>query len=202
MNARPTIATCMDNHDHKSENMTSRPNGHDYSQMIQCSIFSLHNMADIRKNHFYSLAEISLSPAKYSLFQILGFKFFEKIENAATPPFCLSLKSAAIVGVLGGTLLSLLYLLLLLKRHHLATDELDVISYYSYIQALCKEIAYSGLAGVIGASAIGRCSAHELSYFAISGILGPILFLVLMFGVVGLVIGVVRGMERVKYRFL
>jgi hypothetical protein len=156
-------------------------------------------MADVRENHIHSLAEILLSPAKYSIFQILGFKFFETIERADTLPCYLSLKSAAIVGALGGTLLSFLYLVLLFRRRHLSSDELNT-TYFSYIQVLCKEIAYSGLAGVIGASAIGRCSAQELSYFAISGILGPILFLVLMFGVVGLVIGVVWGIERVKYR--
>lgn len=157
-------------------------------------------MADFRENHIHSLTEISLSPAKYSIFQILGFKFFETIERAGTPPFYLSLKSAAIVGALGGTLLSFLYLALLFRTRHLSPDELNTTSYLSYIQVLCKEIAYSGLAGVIGASAIGRCSTHELSYFAISGILGPILFLVLMFGLVGLAIGVVWGIERVRYR--
>ena len=164
------------------------------------STFSFQNMAYIPKHHIHSLAEISLSPAKYSIFQILGFKFFETIERTGIPPFHLSLRSAATVGALGGTLLCLPYLALLFRRRHLASDELKITSYFSYIQVLCKEIAYSGLAGVIGASAIGRSSAHELGYFAISGILGPVLFLVLMFGVVGMAIGVVWAIERVKYR--
>jgi len=222
MNTEHPISACMDTHDRKGSDMTSGPNNVRYSQVSSSplssstvsstegamqrtqtgkhSTFSLHNMADIPKRHIHSLVEISLSPAKYSIFQVLGFKFFERIERAGTPPLYLSLKSAAIVGALGGTLLSFLYLVLLFRRRHLASDELNITSCFSYIQVLCKEIAYSGLAGIIGASAIGRSSAHELGYFAISGILGPVLFLVLMFGVVGMVIGVVWVIERVKYR--
>jgi len=212
----------MDTHDRKGPDMISGLDSVHYSQVYsrplsssmlffterfmqkiqsgKCATFSLQHMANIREDHIHSLAEISLSPAKYSMFQILGFKFFETIEGAATPPCYLSLKSAAIVGALGGTLLSFLYLVLLFRTRHLACEELEITSYFSYIQVLCKEIAYSGLAGVIGASAVGRCSAHELSYFAMSGILGPILFLVLMFGVVGVAIGVVWGIGRIKYR--
>ncbi|KAF8972241.1 hypothetical protein BDZ97DRAFT_1783876 [Flammula alnicola] len=149
---------------------------------------------------FSSFAEASASPAKYAIFQVLGFKFIQATGQFDIP-LCLSgsFGSSAKVGAFGGAVLTLLYLGLLLRRRHLPQEDgSSFSSFSSFVLVLGKEIVYSVLAAIIGASIAGRNSHHELFCFTLAGVLGPIIALMIMVGILALIIGAVWSTGKFK----
>ena len=110
-----------------------------------------------------------------------------------------SLSSSACVGAVGGTVLTLVYFALLLaRRNQNHTDNTAILSFSSYVLLLSKEMTYSAVAAVIGTGANRLYSPHTLSIHVIAGVLGPVLFLLLLFGGLGLVILFARMIEKLK----
>jgi len=130
--------------------------------------------------------EAALSPVKYALFQYLGFLLLLAVNPTISSH--LSPTSSAKIGALGGTLLALLYFVLLLKVTDSKTEEPTGESLAFLLTALVKEMAYSGLAAAIGAVGYGLPQYHYLSVVSTAGVLGPVVFLIVMFGLLGSVL--------------
>lgn len=110
-----------------------------------------------------------------------------------------TLASSARIGAVGGTILTLVYFALLFARKdQIRNESTTILSFSSYALLLSKEMTYSAVAAIIGAVAKGLYSPHTLSTHAIAGILGPILFLLLLFGGLGLVISFIWTIEKFK----
>lgn len=143
----------------------------------------------------YAFAEAASSPAKYSTFQLLGCKALQGFGCLGTTTFF----SSACVGAVGGTILTLLYFALLLTRKdQIHAESTTILSFSSYALLLSKEMTYSAVAAIIGAGTKGLYSPHALSTHVLAGVLGPLLFLFLLFGGLGLVILVVWMTEKFK----
>jgi hypothetical protein len=145
----------------------------------------------------YAFAEAASSPAKYSTFQLLGYKALQKFGCLGTTS--ISSLSSACVGAVGGTVLALLYFALLLARKdQIRTENAAILSFSSYALLLSKEMTYSAVAAIIGTMAKGMYSPHTVWSHVVAGILGPILFLFLLFGGLGLVMSFVWITEKLK----
>ncbi|KDR68585.1 hypothetical protein GALMADRAFT_231233 [Galerina marginata CBS 339.88] len=166
---------------------------------LQTSIYStfwLNDSSDSSNNRNCAFAEAIISPAKYALFQILGYHFLLAAHQLdATPP--LSSFSAAKVGAFGGTALGLFYVFMLFKRRNPPRNDVPYLEPHAF-SMLCKEMACSAVASIIGAYADGFHDHCVLFFLTISGFLGPFIFLVILFGVLGLVIAVVRNIAKLK----
>ncbi|PPQ92574.1 hypothetical protein CVT25_007266 [Psilocybe cyanescens] len=136
----------------------------------------------------YAVAETVLSPAKYALFQFLGYKLIE----ITCPVSNFSSTTSIKVGAWGGAALTLVHIsVILLCRKY---PHNGVANY----QMLCKEMICSAAGSIIGALYSGLNNRQALSTFAIAGFFGPVVFLVILFGILGLAIVVGWTVERVK----
>lgn len=164
---------------------------------IQYSKISIPSWWPVDESHMYAFAEAASSPAKYSTFQLLGYKALQKLGCLGTES--ISSLSSACVGAVGGTVLALLYFALLLARKdQIRTESAAILSFSSYALLLSKEMTYSAVAAIIGAVAKGLYSPHTVWSYAVAGILGPVLFLFLLFGGLGLIMSFVWIIEKFK----
>ena len=164
---------------------------------IQYSKFSFPSWWSVDESHMYAFAEAASSPAKYSTFQLLGYKALQKFGYLGSES--ISSLSSACVGAVGGTVLALLYFALLLARKdQIRAESAANLSFSSYVLLLSKEMTYSAVAAIIGAVAKGLYSPHTVWSCALAGILGPILFLFLLFGGLGLVVLFIWIIEKFK----
>ena len=161
------------------------------------SKFSFPAWWPVDESHLYAFAEAASSPAKYSTFQLLGYKalhVFGYLGGAST-----TFLSSACVGAVGGTVLTLLYFALLLARKdQIQCENTAILSLSSYALLLSKEMTYSAIAAIIGAGAKGLYNPRTLSTHVIAGVLGPILFLLLLFGGLGFAILFIWMIERFR----
>lgn len=170
---------------------------HRIPTFIQYSKFSIPSWWPVDESHMYAFAEAASSPAKYSTFQLLGYKALQNFGYLGTES--ISFLSSACVGAVGGTVLALLYFALLLARKdQIRTESTAILSFSSYAILLSKEMTYSAVAAIIGAVAKGLYSPHTVWSYAVAGILGPILFLFLLFGGLGLVVSFIWIIEKFK----
>ena len=164
---------------------------------IQYSKFTIPSWWPLDESHMYAFAEAASSPAKYSTFQLLGYKALQKFGYLGTGS--ISFLSSACVGAVGGTVLALLYFALLLARKdQIRTESTAILSFSSYALLLSKEMTYSAVAAIIGSWAKGLYSPHTVWSHIVAGFLGPILFLFLLFGGLGLIMSFVWITEKIK----
>lgn len=146
-----------------------------------------------------AVAETIMSPAKYALFAFLGFHLVQTaFLNAPHPD--LSATISAKVGASGGVAFWFLHLsLFLLRRNNHPGDLADDEPLSKYVLLLSKEVVYSAAASIIGALVSGMPrDYHTLSFFAMAGLSGPFVFLVIWFGALGLVMGIAHAVDRLK----
>ncbi|KAF8170437.1 hypothetical protein BJ912DRAFT_137966 [Pholiota molesta] len=142
-------------------------------------------------------AEILASPVKYAIFEVLGYEFIRGFGISSRVSG--SLRSSAIIGALGGGVLTMVHLALSFKYHNTREDYSTLRSLStSLLQALWKETIFSLFAAIIGATLSGVNSSDDLRYTAVAGVVGPILALAVMFGILGVIIGVVWSVERLR----
>ncbi|KAF9556037.1 hypothetical protein CPC08DRAFT_108055 [Agrocybe pediades] len=169
-------------------------------------------------NHFYSIVEAILSPVKYCLFQVLGTQMILLIlgethhAHSVVHKVATSLAEPARIGAVGGIGLAIFYLsqIMLQSRqwHRSPAEPLDdplllpnsdsnlTVTLSAAPWILIKETVYSAVASLIGAYVVGRTEFRDRMLLSIAGALGPIVFLVLMFGLLGILIGVAWALRR------
>ena len=168
-----------------------------FCHSFQYSKFPIPSWWPVDESHMYAFAEAASSPAKYSSFQLLGYKALQKFGYLGTAS--ISSLSSACVGAVGGTVLALLYFALLLARKdQIRTESAAILSFSSYALLLSKEMTYSAIAAIIGAWAKGLYSSHTVWSHVVAGILGPILFLFLLFGGLGFGLSFVCIIEKFR----
>lgn len=149
----------------------------------------------------YAWMEAAISPAKYALFQVLGFYFIRATGHLDVPSnFCAAY--AAKIGCCAGIALGAFYLSLLCRRGHFRLQDVSDLGPLAAFSNLCKEMAYTAIASVIGASVHGLDDRAGLFFLAASGILGPAVFLMILFGVLGMAIAIAWSFERFKHRWV
>ncbi|KAF8808634.1 hypothetical protein BYT27DRAFT_7188599 [Phlegmacium glaucopus] len=196
MNKYHTFPNCMDviiNDSDGSEHLSTKAL---HRRAGLYSSISFPSWWPVDESHIYAFAEAASSPAKYSTFQLLGCK---ALQRFGCLDISTTLSTSARIGAIGGTVLTLIYFALLFARKdQIRTESTTILSFSTYAILLSKEMTYSAVAAIIGAVAKGLYSPHTLSTHAIAGVLGPILFLLLLFGGLGLVVSFVWMIEKFR----
>jgi len=134
---------------------------------------------------------------KYCLFQILGSQFILWTSGPSLLPVDSSTAEFASIGALGGTGLAVFYLLLIIIQRNRFPEDLSSLGTLSAGSSiLLKETVYSAVASIIGAYMRGRTEYHDQLMIGIAGALGPVVFLVLMFGSLGIIIAFAWSSRR------
>ncbi|KAF8910524.1 hypothetical protein CPB84DRAFT_1223246 [Gymnopilus junonius] len=176
-------------------------NARDLSQTIRCCLYSTFSRtsSSLSKVCNHAWAEAVISPAKYALFQVLGFHFI-RATGRLDVPYSITAAYAAKVGCFAGIALGAFYISLLARQRHSRSQDISNLGTSAAFSNLCKEMAYTVIASVIGASLHGLDDPAGLFFLATSGVLGPAVFLMILFGVLGIVIAITWCYGSLKHR--
>ncbi|KAF8150102.1 hypothetical protein B0H34DRAFT_175344 [Crassisporium funariophilum] len=196
MNTYHTLPNCMDIKEADGECLSSKVLQSRSINSGICSTFFPEGWSDMGEANVCAFAEAAISPAKYSIFQVLGCKSLQAIGH---PGISMTISSSARVGAVGGATLALLYFAMLFARKDgIWTENAKSRSYSSYGLLLIKEMAYSGLSAAIGALSSGLNDQRDILLHIIAGFLGTLLFLCLMIVALGLIIWIAWVTEKSK----
>ncbi|KAF9001580.1 hypothetical protein BDQ17DRAFT_1358456 [Cyathus striatus] len=147
----------------------------------------------------FILAEAALSPAKYAIFQIVGYYFF-RAAGYVDP--AITALSTAKVGFIGGSVLAILYLILLLSSGRNREDDSKLETAGEQIRLLGQEMIFSTIAALIGGLVVVDNAKQHLSILVRAGMSGPVLSLVLLCVVLGIILAAIRVVRELQDRWI
>lgn len=153
------------------------------------------------QTHSSAFIESALAPAKYALFQLLGAAVLQVPGYSRSPSYTISAK----IGAFGGIIVTIFYLMLVLTGNipdsSTTASEDDVNELRNPGQSvvvLVHEMLYSTFASIIGCMAYTMAGPHpvDLPMHAFSGCVGPVMFLLSLFVIVGTTWCIAKAQKR------
>ncbi|KAF5326653.1 hypothetical protein D9619_004744 [Psilocybe cf. subviscida] len=151
-------------------------------------------------NYYYF--EASISPVKYSVYQLLGHLSITFLFDA--PPLSLPTSSftSAKMGALGGVILTLYYLIHLCICDTWFYEGRPLEPASTYVAMFAQEVFHSGIAAILGATIIGFSTYFQLASTAVVALLGPVALVTILFTVLGVTLVVLWTVKWFMARWL
>ncbi|KAF8626123.1 hypothetical protein AX17_006618 [Amanita inopinata Kibby_2008] len=155
-----------------------------------------HQLRRIR-THKDAAVEASLVPFKYTMFAALGYAFLRAAGIFHDPSG--SFLTYAKCGLIGGTMLTIPYLISLLTIAENKTESTSNIIRDQLI-LIATEMVYSTVAACAGSLALGKPGRHTAQVMAV-GAIGPVVCSALLYLLLAIVLALVWAVMAFKTRF-
>ncbi|KAG6910256.1 hypothetical protein DXG01_012067 [Tephrocybe rancida] len=145
----------------------------------------------------FTIIETSLTSVKYAIYHTIGHYARHTIgsHNATATTYLRTIGG----GFIGGAIFTIPYLFLLRRNSSNSSrnedeSDLDV----QWLPCLCAEMLYSGIAGGVGALALGG-GAHTVLIGVVNGLGGPLMLYVMLYGSLRIVLAAIWIAIQIMY---